>query len=183
MPQPSSLTLINLRPPSSSATSMTSAPASIEFSTSSLTTDDGRSTTSPAAIWSATALDRMVINGIVLPKLPVLSPWRGGNVSLLTITLDVFLPVFGGVEGRFCLLRRHSRYGSGRGRLIRTLRWRRRRLRVLTTTTTATAASPTPAALFFSEGELVVPARIRVRDRNLEDLLVAVERAIQRCIG
>ena len=39
------------RPPASISTSMRRAPASSAFSTSSLTTDAGRSTTSPAAIW------------------------------------------------------------------------------------------------------------------------------------
>ena len=39
--------------PSSSSTSMRVAPASIAFSTSSFSTDAGRSTTSPAAIWFA----------------------------------------------------------------------------------------------------------------------------------
>jgi hypothetical protein len=38
------------RPPSSTAMSMLVAPASSAFSTSSLTTEAGRSTTSPAAI-------------------------------------------------------------------------------------------------------------------------------------
>ena len=37
------------------------APASSAFSTSSFTTDAGRSTTSPAAIWSATASGRMAM--------------------------------------------------------------------------------------------------------------------------
>ena len=43
------------RPPPSISTSMRRAPASSAFSTSSLTTDAGRSTTSPAAIWSASS--------------------------------------------------------------------------------------------------------------------------------
>src|SRR5262249_28446950 len=50
IPSPSSLTRINRRPPDSTATSIRRAPASIEFSISSLTMDAGRSTTSPAAI-------------------------------------------------------------------------------------------------------------------------------------
>src|SRR3954451_18489468 len=58
MPLPSSLTRIDWRPPSSTAMSIDVAPASIAFSISSFTTDAGRSTTSPAAIWSATALGR-----------------------------------------------------------------------------------------------------------------------------
>jgi hypothetical protein len=50
MPQPSSATAMNSRPPSRTSTRMREAPASIAFSTSSLTTEAGRSTTSPAAI-------------------------------------------------------------------------------------------------------------------------------------
>ncbi len=51
MPPPSSRTMISDCPPLSSATSTVVAPASRLFSTSSLTTLAGRSTTSPAAIW------------------------------------------------------------------------------------------------------------------------------------
>ena len=50
MPQPSSSTRISPRPPASTATAIRDAPASIAFSTSSFTTDAGRSTTSPAAM-------------------------------------------------------------------------------------------------------------------------------------
>ena len=51
MPQPLSVTDMRLRPPPSIRTSIRVAPASSAFSTSSFTTDAGRSTTSPAAIW------------------------------------------------------------------------------------------------------------------------------------
>ncbi len=51
MPPPLSATAIRRMPPPSSRTSMSLAPASRLFSTSSLTTDAGRSITSPAAIW------------------------------------------------------------------------------------------------------------------------------------
>src|ERR1019366_7428303 len=44
-------TSISFLPPFSRSTSITVAPASIAFSTSSFTTEAGRSTTSPAAIW------------------------------------------------------------------------------------------------------------------------------------
>ena len=54
MPQPLSVTRMSFLPPSSSWISMRVAPASMEFSTSSLTTDAGRSITSPAAILFAT---------------------------------------------------------------------------------------------------------------------------------
>src|SRR6056297_471999 len=50
MPQPSSVTRISVLPPSACATSMRVAPASSAFSTSSLTAEAGRSTTSPAAM-------------------------------------------------------------------------------------------------------------------------------------
>ena len=50
MPQPSSLTAISAWPPSRSTTSIWRAPASIAFSTSSLTAAAGRSMTSPAAM-------------------------------------------------------------------------------------------------------------------------------------
>src|SRR5208282_704629 len=46
-------------PPSSISTTRVRAPASREFSTSSLTTAAGRRMTSPAAIWAATWGDRI----------------------------------------------------------------------------------------------------------------------------
>src|SRR5437868_11268715 len=54
MPQPLSLMAINFLPPASTSTRMRVAAASMEFSRSSLTTEAGRSTTSPAAILLAT---------------------------------------------------------------------------------------------------------------------------------
>ena len=51
IPFPSSLTTIKEVPPSSILIQIFLAPASNEFSTSSLTTDAGLSMTSPAAIW------------------------------------------------------------------------------------------------------------------------------------
>ena len=50
MPQPSSLTRRKVMPPFWISTVTVFAPASMEFSTSSFTTEAGRSTTSPAAI-------------------------------------------------------------------------------------------------------------------------------------
>ena len=50
MPQPSSATRISSPPPCSTVTSIRRAPASTEFSSSSLSTLAGRSITSPAAI-------------------------------------------------------------------------------------------------------------------------------------
>ena len=54
MPRPLSATRTRSLPPRSTVTSTRVAPASIAFSSSSLTTLDGRSTTSPAAIWLMT---------------------------------------------------------------------------------------------------------------------------------
>ena len=51
MPRPSSSTAIRRTPPASSRTVICVAPASSALSTSSRTTEAGRSTTSPAAIW------------------------------------------------------------------------------------------------------------------------------------
>ncbi|OQC34204.1 MAG: hypothetical protein BWX64_02809 [Acidobacteria bacterium ADurb.Bin051] len=51
IPQPSSRTAIRPLPPLSSSISIARAPASRAFSMSSLSTEAGRSTTSPAAIW------------------------------------------------------------------------------------------------------------------------------------
>ena len=51
MPQPSSSTAISRTPPASRRTVIWVAPASRALSTSSRTTEAGRSTTSPAAIW------------------------------------------------------------------------------------------------------------------------------------
>jgi hypothetical protein len=50
MPQPSSVTSIRDKPPSASETAIRVAPASIAFSTISLSAEAGRSTTSPAAM-------------------------------------------------------------------------------------------------------------------------------------
>ena len=50
IPSPSSVIFNKRRPPDSTSITMRKAPASIAFSTSSLATDAGRSTTSPAAI-------------------------------------------------------------------------------------------------------------------------------------
>ena len=54
IPLPLSITCTRLFPASSTMTCTCVAPASMEFSTNSLITDEGRCTTSPAAIWLAT---------------------------------------------------------------------------------------------------------------------------------
>src|SRR5450830_1410796 len=51
MPRPLSVIAMRLTPPSSSRTVICVPPASSAFSSNSLTTAEGRSTTSPAAIW------------------------------------------------------------------------------------------------------------------------------------
>jgi hypothetical protein len=51
MPHPSSTTVMSAQPPRDSRTVTLVAPASMAFSASSFTTEAGRSTTSPAAIW------------------------------------------------------------------------------------------------------------------------------------
>ena len=55
MPEPSSTTRMTELPPRRIMISMRRAPASSEFSTSSFTTEAGRSMTSPAATWLATS--------------------------------------------------------------------------------------------------------------------------------
>ena len=64
MPEPSSATRMNVSPPRSIESVTFFAPASTEFSSSSLTTEAGRSTTSPAAMRSATCGGSMFIKGI-----------------------------------------------------------------------------------------------------------------------
>ena len=67
MPMPSSSTLIRRTPPACSRTVICRAPASSALSTSSRTTEAGRSTTSPAAIWliSSSGSSRMGRRGKV----------------------------------------------------------------------------------------------------------------------
>jgi hypothetical protein len=66
MPLPSSVTTMRATPPASSATSIAPAPASSAFSTSSFTTEAGRSITSPAAICPWTIGGRMAIRCIAV---------------------------------------------------------------------------------------------------------------------
>ena len=67
MPLPSSVTWMSLRPPSCTCTVMRVAPASIEFSINSLTTEAGRSTTSPAAMRLAVSAGRMRMMLMAVP--------------------------------------------------------------------------------------------------------------------
>src|SRR6185437_4956774 len=87
IPQPSSAMRIRRRPPASTSMRMRQAPASREFSRSSLTTDAGRSTTSPAAIWLATWSDRIRIRPIsairvTQPKWSVDSDQRSSSADV-----------------------------------------------------------------------------------------------------
>ncbi len=70
MPAPLSWTLIRLLPPSTSSIRISDAPASSEFSTSSLTTETGLSMTSPAAIFWATSSGRRWIFFMGRSRLP-----------------------------------------------------------------------------------------------------------------
>ncbi len=82
MPQPLSRTRISRAPPPSSSSSMRVLPASMAFSTSSLTTEAGRSTTSPAAIWLARRGLRIRIRR---------SPGRAGCMSVSSSDIDRLL--------------------------------------------------------------------------------------------
>src|SRR5437868_100743 len=176
MPDPSSLTRISLRPPSSRVMSIVVAPASIAFSTSSFTTEDGRSTTSPAAIWSATADGRIEITGMVILKLPILTPRWSGHILLLSLALDVRLLILGGIEHSFRLLRRHAGHGFWGRRLILTLRRHRAGRFVLSAATTSatTATSPSTATFLRAKRELVLPARAGISNREFEIPAVAL---------
>ncbi len=66
MPDPSSTTAMRTSPPPSMAISTRPAPASSAFSTSSLTTDAGRSMTSPAAMASATTCGNLRIGAVAI---------------------------------------------------------------------------------------------------------------------
>ena len=61
MPQPLSCRLISNRPPFLISSLISDAPASRLFSSNSLTTDAGRSMTSPAAIWLASDVESLCI--------------------------------------------------------------------------------------------------------------------------
>ena len=73
IPSPLSVIRIDFNPASSISTTIWLAPASIEFSTNSLTTLAGRSITSPAAIWLAKTSGNSIICDMSAP-LPIFSP-------------------------------------------------------------------------------------------------------------
>src|SRR5262245_17695775 len=66
MPLPSSVTRIRFVPPCSSITLIARAPASRLFSSNSFTTEAGRSTTSPAAIWLISVSGRIRMTDIAM---------------------------------------------------------------------------------------------------------------------
>src|ERR687890_683442 len=79
IPEPSSRTRMREVPPSPSSTSMREAPASRAFSTSSLTTEAGRSTTSPAATCWATlgSSTLMLARGVCMDLHCIVHPGAG----------------------------------------------------------------------------------------------------------
>src|SRR5215467_3148378 len=77
MPHPLSVIWISFFPPASTLILTRVAPASSEFSSISFTTDAGRSTTSPAAIWFATVSESTWI----LPMAEQLGDWDQRSVS------------------------------------------------------------------------------------------------------
>jgi membrane-associated protein len=94
MPQPSSVMRISLTPPSSRCTWIALLPASRLFSSSSLRTEAGLSTTSPAAIWLISRSGRRVIVGMAGLYLGVklrLSKARRTHMEFLTQFIDIVL--------------------------------------------------------------------------------------------
>ena len=81
MPQPSSLTRIKVLPPCAISTVIRRAPASIAFSTNSLTAEAGRSTTSPAAIRLIAASSSWRITGRATASLAFML-WSGFPMPL-----------------------------------------------------------------------------------------------------
>src|SRR6476646_7119599 len=105
MPSPSSLTRISRRPPPSVRTSIRRAPASSAFSTSSLTTLAGRSTTSPAAIRLTTASDNwrtgMVGRFDPVPTLPAQTGTceaRSGALPDILVLVRASVPGFAAAQ-------------------------------------------------------------------------------------
>ena len=97
IPQPLSVTRINDTPPRFISTVISSAPESIAFSRSSFTQEEGRSTTSPAAIIFATRMSStfiIPIQSISFPAFRTLGPpgfsrFRSSRLSALSV-----LPAF-----------------------------------------------------------------------------------------
>src|SRR5579862_6564941 len=117
MPQPSSAMRIRRRPPLSTSSRKDVAPASSEFSRSSLTTEAGRSTTSPAAILFATwsGRTRMRPTGLLYRHAAPVQQFAGlpPQIQHGTLVLDLVLD-----HGRFGIHQRlislqHEEDGAG----------------------------------------------------------------------
>src|SRR5258706_6350612 len=113
---------------------------------------------------------------MVTSKLPILAPGWGRPVFFLPLALDVGFLVLRRVEHGFCLLRRHSGNRLGSLGLVLARCGRRTRGLRLASATTATA-------LVLPQRQLVIPPRIRISDGDFENLLVAIESAIERSLG
>ena len=87
IPQPSSTTRMREIPPRWIPTSIARAPASMLFSTSSFTTEAGRSTTSPAATWLARVSGRSLIRLIGLLTLDPFDSLRSLRTSFRFLIL------------------------------------------------------------------------------------------------
>jgi hypothetical protein len=92
MPQPLSATRMS-RQSALTVTSIFVAPLSIEFSTNSLTTDEGRSITSPAAIWLAIWSGRTDIRGTshLYASADTSITCDGNTFTVFSLTAGVFL--------------------------------------------------------------------------------------------
>src|SRR5579862_983691 len=91
MPQPLSVIWISFFPPASTVILIRVAPASSAFSSISFTTDAGRSTTSPAAIWLATVSERTWMRPMGRNQLSVVSC----QLSVVSCQLSVVSAQFG----------------------------------------------------------------------------------------
>ena len=121
---------------------------------------------------------------MVIPKLPILAPRRGRDVLLLSFALHVGFLVLRRVEHGFRLLRRHSGNRLWGRRLVLARRGRRTLGLALASAPASSSTSATAATAFFlPQRQLVVPSGIRVSDGDFENLLVAIERAVEGSVG
>jgi hypothetical protein len=154
------------------------APASSAFSTSSFTTDAGRSTTSPAAIWSATSWGESRCVGTRKST----SLYRaGGGCGTVRRCVSPVRPA-PDRRSRRARVRRPPREAVSRLRRDSAL-WRRLRLRLVGAAAPASTAAPaasTTTAGAASQRQLVVPLRIEVGRTSQKHGLVIGERAVER---
>src|SRR2546423_15594404 len=112
----------------------------------------------------------MEITGMVIPKLPILAPRRGGHVLLLPLALHVGLFILRRVENGFGLLGCHTGNWLGRRCVCLTLGGRGTRRLALSAsapaTTTSSSAAPT-SAFFLPPCALVIPPGVGICDRGL----------------